>query len=263
MLRTPSNSVVRIVALIARESFGFGDASPTGAVRSIRARCWVCRIVARAVRGRRSSRGTRCADRQSSSATCRRPTGPPDSTLTSIRPLPPDEALRIHALQSARDHRQPRADALSASTCTTSCRRKSDFLLNVHAAHDAAPDACSRKSSRSRRIALRRVETDEATGNRIATFSARGAGGRRRTTQALVDIAHRIVDPDDVVAEAPSELPVSALRFLYPSRYCQADLVQQQAWDLFGTASARICAGASPCATGCAPTSSSSIGTSH
>ena len=29
-------------------------------------------------------------------------------------------------------------------------------------------------------------------------------------------------------------LPVDAMRFLYPSRYCQADLVQQRAWDLFG-----------------------------
>ncbi len=29
-------------------------------------------------------------------------------------------------------------------------------------------------------------------------------------------------------------LPVSALRFLHPSRYCQADLVQKRAWDEFG-----------------------------
>ena len=36
------------------------------------------------------------------------------------------------------------------------------------------------------------------------------------------------------MAESPAALPVDSLRFLYPSRYCQADLVQQRAWDLFG-----------------------------
>jgi len=49
-----------------------------------------------------------------------------------------------------------------------------------------------------------------------------------------VDLEHRIVDPADVVAETPAALPVPTLRFLYPSRYCQADLVQQHGWDLFG-----------------------------
>ncbi len=34
--------------------------------------------------------------------------------------------------------------------------------------------------------------------------------------------------------KGPAALPVSTLRFLYPSRYCQSDLVSQQAWDTFG-----------------------------
>ena len=74
-----------------------------------------------------------------------------------------------------------------------------------------------------------------ATGNRIATFNAE-ASPLARALCGLVEIAHRIVDPADVVAESPAALPVDALRFLYPSRYCQADLVQQRAWDLFGHA---------------------------
>jgi transglutaminase-like putative cysteine protease len=33
---------------------------------------------------------------------------------------------------------------------------------------------------------------------------------------------------------APSELPSHALPFLLPSRYCESDLLAEQAWDLFG-----------------------------
>ena len=39
---------------------------------------------------------------------------------------------------------------------------------------------------------------------------------------------------NDVVAETPASLPPSTLRYLFPSRYCQADLILQEAWQLFG-----------------------------
>jgi transglutaminase-like putative cysteine protease len=77
------------------------------------------------------------------------------------------------------------------------------------------------------------VEMDEATGNRIAKFSTEAPDVSAHYA-GLVDITHRIVDPQDVVAEAPAELPVSSLRFLYPSRYCPSDAISQKAWDLFG-----------------------------
>jgi hypothetical protein len=51
---------------------------------------------------------------------------------------------------------------------------------------------------------------------------------------ALVEIAHRIVEPADIAAAPPSALDAGTLRFLYPSRFCQADLIQQNAWDRFG-----------------------------
>jgi len=78
-----------------------------------------------------------------------------------------------------------------------------------------------------------RIETDVAVGNRIATFSADAADVNVRY-EALVDLSHFIADPKMVVAETPSELPISALHYLYASRYCQADMVQQEAWDTFG-----------------------------
>jgi transglutaminase-like putative cysteine protease len=77
------------------------------------------------------------------------------------------------------------------------------------------------------------VETDETTGNRIAKFHSE-APIVTAHYDGLVEIAHRIVDPADIVAEAPAELPVSSLRYLYPSRYCPSDAISQKAWDLFG-----------------------------
>jgi transglutaminase-like putative cysteine protease len=77
------------------------------------------------------------------------------------------------------------------------------------------------------------LEVDPVSGNRIAAFSASSKDLSVRYA-AMVDLEHEFVDPADVIAESPASLPATALRYLYPSRYCQADLVQQHAWDLFG-----------------------------
>ena len=77
------------------------------------------------------------------------------------------------------------------------------------------------------------VDVDPVTRNRIASFNA-PRGSLVVDYEAVVDIEHRIVDPADIVAEGPAALPVETLPFMRPSRYCQADLVQQSAWDNFG-----------------------------
>lgn len=107
-----------------------------------------------------------------------------------------------------------------------------EFLLNVHAARNA------RQSVGGESFAVTpacdyTLDEDAATGNRIAAFSA-AAGLLTVRYQAIVQIDHLIVDPEGVVAESPARLPAHTLRYLYPSRYCQADLVQQEAWDRFG-----------------------------
>jgi transglutaminase-like putative cysteine protease len=109
---------------------------------------------------------------------------------------------------------------------------KSDFLLNVHAAATERQRVIEEEFSVTPEVPWT-VETDETTGNRIAKFSS-DAPIVTAHYAGLVEIAHRIVDPTDVVAEAPSELPVDSLRYLYPSRYCPSDAVSQKAWDLFG-----------------------------
>ncbi len=71
------------------------------------------------------------------------------------------------------------------------------------------------------------------TRTRVAAFGATAPKVAVRYA-AVVDLTHRIVDPADIVVESPASLPVATLRYLYPSRYCQADLVQKRAWELFG-----------------------------
>lgn len=107
-----------------------------------------------------------------------------------------------------------------------------DFLINVHAARTPR----QRVVEETFEIAPPRswtLDADPGTGNRIAAFSA-DARNVSVHYSGLVEIAHRIVDPSHVLAESPSELPVESLRYLYPSRYCPSDMVQQRAWDLFG-----------------------------
>jgi len=108
----------------------------------------------------------------------------------------------------------------------------SDFLLNVHAARTLRQTVVEESFEVVPYVPWS-VDSDPSTGNRIAAFRA-DAGAVNVRYAGLVEVAHRIVDPNDVQAESPSELPVSSLRYLYPSRYCPSDVVQQRAWDLFG-----------------------------
>jgi transglutaminase-like putative cysteine protease len=107
-----------------------------------------------------------------------------------------------------------------------------EFLLNIHVARTRRQNVVEEFFSISpqREISL---NEDEVTGNRLATFNS-ASGKIVIRYEARVEIEHRIMDPDHIFAHPPSRPPLSALRYLYPSRFCQADLVQQQAWDRFG-----------------------------
>jgi transglutaminase-like putative cysteine protease len=106
------------------------------------------------------------------------------------------------------------------------------FLLNVHAARTARQIVLDERFALTPRQPWS-LDVDPFTRNRVAAFDAR-AGSLTVEYEALVDIAHRIVDPHDVRAEGPTRLPADTLIYLRPSRYCQADLVQQDAWNRFG-----------------------------
>lgn len=109
---------------------------------------------------------------------------------------------------------------------------KGDFLLNVHAANTEHQRVAEEQFAITPASSVT-VDADPATGNRIAAFSS-AAGAVDVHYAGVVEVAHYIVDPADVRAESPCELPVDSLRYLYASRYCPSDVVQQRAWDLFG-----------------------------
>ena len=107
-----------------------------------------------------------------------------------------------------------------------------EFLLNIHAAQTRRQTVVEESFSLSPECQLT-LDADPATGNRIVSFNAMPGEVVARYT-AAVDILHYMVEPEKVVSEGPASLPVTVLKFMHPSRYCQADLVQQQAWDTFG-----------------------------
>jgi len=107
-----------------------------------------------------------------------------------------------------------------------------EFLLLLHAARTARQTVVE-ESFDLTPFQPSSLKTDPVSGNRIAAFSASSRELSVRYA-AVVDLEHEFVDPADVIAESPASLPATAVRYLYPSRYCQADLVQQHAWDLFG-----------------------------
>lgn len=107
-----------------------------------------------------------------------------------------------------------------------------EFLLNVHAAITPRQSVAEEQFSLSPVVPCT-VDTDPATGNRIAAFHS-DVGIVRASYSALVHLQHDVREPADIVAETPAALPVGTMRFLYPSRYCQADLVMQAAWNQFG-----------------------------
>ena len=109
----------------------------------------------------------------------------------------------------------------------------SEFLLNVHAAVTPRQTVIeeSFQINPQRPVLL---SEDQGTSNRIAAFNASSAV-LKIEYRALVEIAHRYVEPDAIIAESAGALPVATLQYLYSSRYCQVDQVQQQAWDRFGS----------------------------
>ncbi|MES2440394.1 MAG: transglutaminase family protein [Verrucomicrobiota bacterium] len=82
------------------------------------------------------------------------------------------------------------------------------------------------------------VETEEfslAGGmNRFSRLKTVNPGQLKINYQADVTTSVRIVPVDSLYVDSPSELHPDAIPFLFPSRYCQADRIREQAQELFG-----------------------------
>jgi transglutaminase-like putative cysteine protease len=75
--------------------------------------------------------------------------------------------------------------------------------------------------------------TEPDTKNRYFRLNA-PSGKLQVSYQATVELSHFYTDPDAVPEVPPAELPLNTLRYLYPSRYCQADKLMRLAQHEFG-----------------------------
>jgi len=107
-----------------------------------------------------------------------------------------------------------------------------DFIWNIHAAHTPCQTVVSEVLSLSQSVASR-LDVDPVSRNRYLRLHALPGPLTLRYT-ATVDLAHHRVDPS-LLPEVPVQhLPLEALGYLYPSRYCQSDRLVQFAIKEFG-----------------------------
>ncbi len=107
-----------------------------------------------------------------------------------------------------------------------------DFIFNLHAAQTPR-----------QRIVVEQFEVNQAirpevfdepvTGNRYARLHA-APGPLSIHYRATIELNHYMVDPQSVGEVPVARLPVSALHYLYPSRYCQSDRLSKLAIREFG-----------------------------
>ena len=109
----------------------------------------------------------------------------------------------------------------------------SDFIFNIHAARTRHQALVSENLEVIPAVPVS-LFTDPASGNRYARLRA-APGPLAVRYDATVDIEHDFASPDTVDEVPISELPPEALAYIYPSRYCQSDRLQQLAREEFGT----------------------------
>ena len=108
-----------------------------------------------------------------------------------------------------------------------------DFIFNIHATQTRYQSLVGENLEVSPGVPVF-LFVDPAHGNRYARLRA-GPGPLVVRYQATVDIAHHVAAPDSVGEIAIADLPPEALPYIYPSRYCQSDRLQQVAQAEFGT----------------------------
>lgn len=107
-----------------------------------------------------------------------------------------------------------------------------DFIFNIHASRYGRQRVLTEAVVVDPPIPFR-VDTEPSLGNRLLRLRA-NAGPLDVRYVGTVEVCHHFAERADVLARPIDELPADVLRFLWPSRYCQADRVQQIAWREFG-----------------------------
>ena len=103
-----------------------------------------------------------------------------------------------------------------------------DFVFSIHAARSAQQRVLREAIVVDPPVDWR-VDAEPVFGNRLLRLRC-GSGPLDVRYTATVDVFHHVAEPARVVARALGDLPVRVLPFLWPSRYCQSDQLQQLAW---------------------------------
>ena len=107
-----------------------------------------------------------------------------------------------------------------------------DFVFNIHAAKTARQTVVHEQLAISQPVPST-IETDPDTCARYLRLSAL-PGPLKVSYQATLEIDHYVGNPDGICETPVAQLPLSALTYIYPSRYCQSDRLGVLAINKFG-----------------------------
>lgn len=107
-----------------------------------------------------------------------------------------------------------------------------DFIFNVHAAHTHCQTVSDEQLTLSQPVPYD-LQTEPATGNRYLRLHAE-PGEFLLSYEATVDLRHRRADMAKLVEVPIGKLPLEALGYIYPSRYCESDKLLRLALRQFG-----------------------------
>lgn len=107
-----------------------------------------------------------------------------------------------------------------------------DFIFNIHAAQTPW-QAVRSESLRISQAVTTTTHYDPDLRNRLLRLRAY-PGQLTVDYQAEVDVSHFVERPERIGETAIAELPAEVLPYLYPSRYCESDKLQQLANQEFG-----------------------------
>jgi transglutaminase-like putative cysteine protease len=106
-----------------------------------------------------------------------------------------------------------------------------DFIFLIHAARNAQQRVLNESLAVDPQVDWR-VEIEPHFGNRLLRLQA-SAGALHVRYLAMVEVDHYMAEPEHVVSTPLDRLPPETLPFLWSSRYCQAEEVQQLAYREF------------------------------
>lgn len=107
-----------------------------------------------------------------------------------------------------------------------------DFVFNIQAAQTSHQRIADEALKISQAISFA-IQTEAATAARFLRMRAQ-AGALTVNYRAKLDIEHHIADPDNIAETPINQLPLAALGYIYPSRYCQSDRLALLAINEFG-----------------------------